>query len=144
MAMKWLLVGIRNIELSSFEQNSVTLDCEDADILGDIFCEKTWFDILGSYGTESFDAIMTDGGLMGVRRNETVVAIKNKLLKNTGYIYNYTSVIGEKVNDPLGRGHMFYKISKGDYTVNNHDLAWDAFRIETWGDSLRQKMRLVV
>ena len=142
--MKWLMVGIRNRELNSFMGETVTLDCEDADIVGDVFCEKTWFDILGAYGTESFDAIMTDGGLMGVRRSETIVGIKNKLLKDTGFIYNYTSVIGDKVNDPLGRGHVFYKISKCDYTINNHDLAWDSYVIKTWGDSLRKKIRLVI
>lgn len=142
--MKWLLVGIRNRELESFEHDHVTLDCEDADVTGDIFCEKTWFRILGDYGTESFDAIMTDGGLMGVRRSETIVRIKNKLLKNTGYVYNYTSIIGDKVNDPLDRGHVFYKISKGDYTIDNHDLAWDAYHTKTWGDSLRKTIRLIV
>jgi hypothetical protein len=142
--MKWLLVGIRNRELSSFNGETVTLDCEDADIVGDVFSEDTWLNILSTYGTESFDAIMTDGGLMGVRRSETIVLIKNKLLKDTGYIYNYTSVIGDKVNDPLGRGHVFYKISKCDYTIVNHDLAWDLYDIKTWGDSLRHKMRLVV
>tara|TARA_B110000008_G_C16977848_1_gene566821 strand:+ start:4278 stop:4712 length:435 start_codon:yes stop_codon:yes gene_type:complete len=144
MAMKWLLVGIRNRELSRFNDETVTLDCEDADIVGDVFCEDTWFNILSAYGTESFDAIMTDGGLMGVRRSETIVRIKNKLLKNGGFIYNYTSVIGNKVNDPLGRGHVFYKIRKSDYTINNYDLAWDSYVIKTWGDSLRKKIRLVI
>ena len=142
--MKWLLVGIRNSELNSFNHETVTLDCEDADIVGHVFCEKTWFGILSAYGTDSFDAIMTDGGLLGVRRCETIVSIKNKLLKDNGFIYNYTSVIGDKVNDPLGRGHVFYKISKSDYTINNHDLAWDSYVIKTWGDSLRKKIRLVI
>ena len=73
MAMKWLMVGIRNRELKSFNHETVTLDCEDADIVGHVFCENTWFGILSAYGTESFDAIMTDGGLMGVRRSETIV-----------------------------------------------------------------------
>ena len=142
--MKWLMVGVRRSELKTFVYDTVTLDCEDADVLGDIFSEDTWLNILSTYGTESFDAIMTDGGLMGVRRNDTIVKIKQKLLVNSGYIYNYTSVIGDKVKDPLGRGYVFYKINKKDYTLENHDMAWDMYSIKTWGDSLRQKIRLVI
>lgn len=143
----WLLVGVRPDEVpSSFPHEFKTLDIEDADICGEIFDTGTWLEILNTYGEKYFDAIMTDGGLMYVQRNEEIIKIKNLLLKDTGKIYNYTSVIGRQVNDPLERGYryIFYEIPKKDYTVLNHDMAWANHPRRVWSDQLRCKVRLII
>jgi len=122
----------------------MTLDIEDSDFVGDIFNVDTWVNILNIYNEKYFDAIMTDGGLFGVKRDDFIVRIKQRLLKDDGYIYNYTSVIGKQVDDPMGRGHTFYKIPKREYTVFNHDRAWRHYKKRGWGDELKCRMRLII
>lgn len=143
----WLLVGVRKSEVPDhFPHKYITLDIEDADICGEIFDTGTWLTILNKYGENYFEAIMTDGGLLYVRRNAEIIGIKQKLLKDGGYIYNYTSVIGKRVGDPLYRGHklVFYEIPKKDYTVVKHDIAWRYYPDDSWGDQLRRKLKLII
>jgi len=141
----WLLVGVQPDEVpSDFMHEYKTLDIENADVCGEIFTTGTWVGILQRYGEGYFDAIMTDGGLMYVRRNTSIVEIKHKLLKPNGLVYNYSSVIGERVNDPLGRGHVFYRIPKRLYTVEEHDAAWNMYPCKSWSDQLRRRMKLII
>lgn len=144
--MPWLLVGIRHSEIDFFGWDTYyNLDVEDADNIGHIFKTGTWASLLEKYGANYFDVIMTDGGLMGVKRVDQIIIMKNMLLKRGGYILNYTSVIGEKVDDPLGRPDIyFYKIPKEDYTIQNHDKAWKQKDSKTWGDKLKHKMKLII
>ena len=139
----WLLVGIRIREVRLLKE-FVTVDIEDADIKGDIFDTITWLRILSMYGSHSFDAILTDGGLFGVERNDEIVRIKHKLLKETGYIYNYTSVIGKKVPDPMGRGCTFYRIPKARYTIEEHEKAWEYYKDGNKWQKLEYKVRLIL
>lgn len=143
----WLLVGVQNNEVpDNFPHKFMTLNAINADICGEIFNTKTWVNIINKYGEKYFDAIMTDGGLMYVRRNPEIIGIKQRLLKDNGYIYNYTSIIGKRVNDPLARGYrfVFYEIPKKDYTVLNHDLAWRFYPENSWGDQLKRKLKLII
>lgn len=139
----WLLVGIRRPEVRLIK-DFVTLDIEDADIIGEIFDTITWLRILSMFGSHAFDAILTDGGLFGVERNDEIVRIKHKLLKENGYIYNYTSVIGKKVPDPMGRGHSFYIIPKVRYTVKEHERAWEQYKHGDKWQKLKYKVRLIL
>lgn len=143
----WLFVGIRKDEIpKSFAFDYITLDIENADIIGEIFSVQTWEYILNKYGEKYFDVIMTDGGLMFVKRDNMIIQIKHKLLKDTGVILNYTSVIGKLVMDPLKRGscYQFWKILKKDYTIQNHDIAWNSYKPNHWTGVLRKKIKLVI
>ena len=145
----WLLVGFEDNEdnaVSSFKlkQPCLTLNLQNSDIIGDAFDVPTWKGIYDKYGAESFDAIVTDGGLYNMRRVDAIICIKQGLLKPDGCIYNYTSIIGEKVEDPIGRGFKFYKISKRNYTVEGHDAAWNSLTPTSWSQYLRKRVKLIV
>lgn len=144
--MPWLLVGIQHSEIDFFGWDSYqNLDFKDADNIGNIFQVETWAKLLEKYGNNYFDVIMTDGGLMGVKRVDKIIIMKNMLLKEDGYILNYTSILGEKVDDPLGRPEIyFYKISKKDYTIQNHDKAWESKDSKTWSDQLKHRIKLII
>lgn len=144
--MPWLLVGVQHNEIDFFPYGQYhNIDFHDADHIGDIFSSNLWYNVLQSYGSEYFDVILTDGGLMNIKRDDEIVKIKHKLLKSTGYILNYTSVIGDKVQDPLGRHDVFfYKIHKKDYTIENFDRVWDTIPIKTWSDRLKTTLRLII
>lgn len=143
----WLFVGCseKEIEECGFLKKYTTVGFDGIN-KGDIFRVSTWQSLLLKYGERSFDAIMTDGGLMGVKRVDEILRIKHKLLKNEGFIYNYYSVIGEKVYDPLHRGYkyIFYKIPKNKYTILNHELAYKDMEPTTWGDTLKLKIKLII
>ena len=143
----WLFVGFSNeeIENSSFEGEYLTLGL-DGSIKGDIFNKVTWYKILAKYGEKYFDVIMTDGGLHGIERVDDIVRTKQKLLKDGGSIYNYYSVIGHKVNDPLDRGYRFtfWKIPKEEYTIGNHDKQYDNLATLSWSDAVKAKLRLII
>ena len=143
----WLLVGIRKDEVpDSFPYEYMTLDIENADIVGEIFSVETWEYILNKYGEKYFDVIMTDGGLMFVKRENKIIQIKHDLLKDKGVIFNYTSIIGTRVLDPLERGYryQFFKIRKKDYTILNHDIACNSYEPTHWTSVLRKKIKLVI
>tara|TARA_B100000925_G_C21913395_1_gene432572 strand:- start:120 stop:554 length:435 start_codon:yes stop_codon:yes gene_type:complete len=144
--MTWLLVGIQHNEIDFFPYGQYyNIDFHDADHKADAFKEDTWINILQTYGSEYFDVILTDGGLMNVKRKDKIIIIKNMLLKPGGYILNYTSIIGEKVEDPLGRpGINFFKIPKQDYTIQKHDKAWSNKTVKTWGDNLKTRIKLII
>lgn len=139
----WLLVGIRRSEVRLLK-DVITFDIEDADIIGDAFDAMNWLKLLSAYGSHSFDAILTDGGLFGVERNDEIVRIKHKLLKEDGHVYNYSSVIGKKVPDPMGRGYTFYRIPKHNYTIENHEKAWDKYKDGNKWQQLKYKVRLII
>lgn len=143
----WLFVGFSNeeIENSSFEGEYLTLGL-DGSIKGDIFNKATWCEILTKYGEKYFDIIMTDGGLHGIERVDCIIEMKNKLLKDDGFIYNYYSVIGQRVNDPLNRGYRFtfWKIPKEEYTIGNHDKQYDNLATLSWSDAVKAKLRLII
>lgn len=143
----WLFVGCckKEVEESGFVGEYTTLGF-NSENRGDVFRVDTWQQMLLKYGEKSFYAIMTDGGLMGVKRVDEIIRIKNKLLKDDGVIYNYFSVIGEQVNDPLYRGYrfIFYKIPKKQYTVLNHDLAYKNSPQNSWGETLKCKLKLII
>ena len=144
--MPWLLVGIQHNEIDFFPYGQYyNVDFQDATHKGDAFKENTWINILQTYGSGYFDVIMTDGGLMNVKRKDKIIIMKSMLLKPGGYILNYTSVLGEKVEDPLGRfGISFFKIPKEEYTIQNHDKAWSNTSVKTWGDTLKTRMKLII
>lgn len=143
----WLFVGFSNeeIENSSFEGEYLTLGL-DGSIKGDIFNKATWCEIFVKYGEKYFDVIMTDGGLHGIERVDCIIEMKNKLLKDDGFIYNYYSVIGQRVNDPLDRGHKltFWKIPKEEYTIENHDKHYDNLATLSWSDAVKARLRLII
>tara|TARA_B100000925_G_C21985586_1_gene464381 strand:- start:429 stop:851 length:423 start_codon:yes stop_codon:yes gene_type:complete len=139
----WLLVGIRRSEVRLLK-NVITFDIEDADIIGDAFDAMNWLKLLSAYGSHSFDAILTDGGLFGVERNDEIIRIKQKLLKEDGYVYNYSSVIGKKVPDPMGRGYTFYRIPKHKYTIENHEKAWETYKDGNKWQQLKYKVKLII
>lgn len=143
----WLFVGCseKEIEECGFIKKYTTLGFDSYN-KGDIFRVSTWQNILHKYGEKSFDAIMTDGGLMGVKRVDEIVRIKQRLLKDKGFIFNYYSVVGEKVYDPLHRGYrfIFYKIPKHKYTVLNHELAYKDIEPVSWSEKLRVKLKLII
>ena len=143
----WLFVGCSENEVkeSGFVGNYATLGFDGAN-KGDVFRVSTWQKLLCKYGEKSFDAIMTDGGLMNVKRVDEIIRIKHKLLKNKGFIYNYYSVIGDRVYDPLHRGYryIFYKIPKKEYTILNHDLTYKDMEPTTWSGKLRVKLKLII
>ena len=140
----WLLVGFENDEVADFKHEHVTVNFKNADIIGDAFKIPTWKTIYEKYGRESFDAIVTDGGLYNIERVDVIICIKQGLLKPDGFIYNYTSIIGDKVEDPMGRGYTFYRIPKKHYTIQNHDYAWGKLTPKSWSDFLRKRVILIV
>ena len=93
---RWLLVGFTHKELRENNYNVdaqiITLDMgiydgvrkTDIDFKGNAFDVEIWKSIFMCYGARSFDVIFTDGGLKHVRRNDEIIHIKQKLLKNTG------------------------------------------------------------
>ena len=75
--MPWLLVGIQHSEIDFFGWDSYqNLDFKDADNIGNIFKVETWAKLLEKYGSNYFDVIMTDGGLMGVKRVDKIIIMK--------------------------------------------------------------------
>lgn len=142
----WLLVGIQHHEVEFFPWGKYhNLDVADADNIGNIFDVQTWRNILERYGEKCFDCIMTDGGLLGVKRIDEVIRIKYRLLKDDGYILNYTSVIGKIVEDPLQRPEVkFFKIPKKQYTIEEHDRAYMDLKSSTWSGKLKERLKLIV
>tara|TARA_Y100001936_G_C15701689_1_gene471318 strand:+ start:57 stop:533 length:477 start_codon:yes stop_codon:yes gene_type:complete len=116
----------------------------DIDFKGDCFDISVWTRILTIFGAESFDVIMMDGGLFGLRRVDDIIRIKRSLLKPNGYILNYTSSIGERVICPLGRNLLFYKISKKDYTVEYMERKFDTMEAYSLADTLKKGLRIIV
>ena len=141
----WLFVGFSDHEIkkSNFNYKFITLGL-DGCMNKNIFSVSTWYDIYKEYGEQSFDAIVTDGGLHGVERIDRIIEIKRLLLKRDGFIYNYYSIIGKKVSDPLERDVVFWKVPKYEYTIKNHDDAYDRLNTSSWGDSLKARMRLII
>jgi hypothetical protein len=143
----WLFVGFSDEEIgdTSFNGEYLTLGL-DGSIQGDIFNLSTWNCIYNMYGGQYFDAIMTDGGLHGIERVDDIIDLKHKLLKDNGFIYNYYSVIGHKVNDPLNRGYKFtfWKIPKSEYTTENHDKEYNGLATLSWSDVVRARLRLII
>ncbi len=143
----WLFVGCseEEVEECGFINKYTTVGFDGAN-KGDVFRLSTWENLLRRYGEKSFDAIMTDGGLMGVKRVDEIIRMKHKLLKDNGVIYNYYSVIGDRVYDPVHRGYryVFYKIPKKKYTILNHDLTYKDMEPSSWSDTLRVKLKLII
>lgn len=139
----WLFVGFSNEEIQNFDGKYLTLGI-DGSLKGDIFNISTWDRIYQKYGEKYFDAIMTDGGLHGIERVDDIIRVKQKLLKDDGNIYNYYSVIGQRVDDPLKRGFSFWKIPKEEYTIENHDKQYDNVATLSWSQQVKAKLRLII
>jgi hypothetical protein len=143
----WLFVGFSDNEIdsTSFEGEYLTLGI-DGYIKGDIFALSSWRNIYNRYGEQYFDAIMTDGGLHGIERVDGIVELKQKLLKDGGFIYNYFSVIGQRTNDPLNRGYRFtfWKIPKEEYTIENHDKQYNNLATLSWSDAVKARLKLII
>jgi len=157
----WLLVGFTRKEIHEHGYKVpcaryVTLDRgdygpyrkDDIDFKDDAFDPATWRRILCAFGHKSFDCIFTDGGMHGYRRVNEIVEIKRLLLKDNGYIVNFTSPIGKMIRCPLGRPFQFYAIPKGEYTISNFDSAYarleQAPQERNFGNAMRAKMRMVI
>lgn len=144
----WLFVGFSDDEIKNtgFDIDKwLTLGLHGS-IKGDIFDISTWYTVYQIYGEKSFDAIMTDGGLHGIERVDGIIELKQSLLKDTGSIYNYFSVIGHRVVDPLKRGgnFTFWRIPKEEYTIQNHDEVYNNLATLSWSDSVKARLRLII
>ena len=149
--MRWLLIGITHKEIREKEYNMppdefVTLDRGDfgpfkdgdIDFRADAFDVNTWKRIFVCYGPCSFDVIMTDGGLFGVKRVDEIIQLKQKLLKTDGYIVNYMSPIGTRITCPFGRPIQHYLIKKSEYTIDNHEKANQLYDDSVKGQLLKR------
>lgn len=114
------------------------------DFKGDCFDISLWLRILAVFGAESFDVIMMDGGLFGLRRVDEIIRIKHNLLKKDGYVLNFTSSIGERVVCPLGRNLLFYKIQRNHYTIDYMERAFEQMEVNTLADTLKKGLRILV
>ena len=157
MSPRWLLIGITRKEIRQKGyimpiDNFITLDRGDfgpfregdIDFKGDCFDISLWNRIFTIFGPESFDAILMDGGLFGLRRVDDVIKIKRKLLKKEGIIYNFTSSIGDRVLCPLGRNLLFYKIERKHYTIQYMEEVFDTMEAYSLADTLKKGLRMIV
>lgn len=153
----WLLIGITRKEIRQKgyvmpTDKYITLDRgdfgpfrnNDIDFKGDCFDINVWTRIFTKFGPESFDVIMMDGGLFGLRRVDDIINIKHKLLKKNGFVYNFTSSIGTRVVCPLGRNYLFYKIPKDLYTIRNIEQTFEHMTPKTIADRLKKGLRIIV
>lgn len=153
---RWLLVGFTHKEVRENDYNVgaqlITLDMgievnvrnTDIDFKGNAFDLEVWKNIFMCYGARSFDVIFTDGGLKHVTRNDEIVKIKQKLLKNTGAIINYMSPIGHRIQCPFGRQLNFFYLPKSMYDISKIDKAYDALPDEGLGNMLRKRMKMII
>ena len=157
MSPRWLLIGITRKEIREKKyrmptDNYITLDRgdfgpfreKDIDFKGDCFDISLWNRIFTIFGPESFDAILMDGGLFGLRRVDDIIKMKRKLLKENGLIYNFTSSIGDRVLCPLGRNLLFYKIERKYYTIKYMEDVFDTMEAYSLADTLKKGLRIIV
>ncbi len=157
MSSRWLLIGITRKEIRKKgyhmpTNDFITLDRGDfgpflkgdIDFKGDCFDTSLWLRVLTVFGPNSFDVIMMDGGLFGLRRVDDIIAIKQKLLKRNGYVLNFTSSIGDRVMCPLGRNLLFYKIQRNHYTIDYMEKAFEQMEATTLADTLKKGLRILV
>ena len=155
--MKWLIIGITRKEIRDKKYHMPTDDYilldrgdfgpfrkNDIDFNGDCFDLSLWTRIRTIFGKESFDVIMMDGGLFGMRRVDEIIQIKRELLKPTGYCLNFTSSLGDRVLCPLGRNLLFYKIPKRMYSVKYLEEVFDTMEAYSLADTLKKGLRIIV
>ena len=155
--MKWLIIGVTRKEIREKGYTMPTNDFilmdrgdfgpfrrEDIDFKGDCFDIELWTRILTIFGPASFDVIMMDGGLFGMRRVDEIVGIKRRLLKTEGYCLHFTGIAGERVRCPFGRPILFYKIPRKYYSVHQQDALYDRIETSTLSGILKKRSRLIL